>query len=145
MLALNSGGLCPSLKKDLTCFSVMPISPGFASNTWCSLLLSPEPVPSRIPLNQFSPLTGLLSAPFQNPALPFLLGLRFESPVWCVRISICVSFSSFGLSIQEVACGLCGPLTWAAPFSKMHLMNVLVDWPLKLEADVVDAYLIEGY
>lgn len=44
-------------------------------NTWCGLSLCPQS--PCLKDHQFSPLTGLLSAPFRNPALPFLLGLRF--------------------------------------------------------------------
>ena len=112
-----------AMEKDHTCLSGIPISAWLRLSTRGSALPCPQSLCFQGHLNQFSPLTGLLSAPFRNPALPFLLGLRFwitylvcedlqfYSPILHLHF---ISFSSFGLSIQG-GHGLCSPLTLAAP------------------------------
>lgn len=72
-----------AMEKDHICLSGIPSLSGIPISAWLRLstrgpaLPCPQSPCLQGHLNQFSPLTGLLSAPFQNPALPFLLGLRF--------------------------------------------------------------------
>ena len=75
-LALNSGEPAPSHEKGprlLLCDARFCLAS--PPNTWCGLSLCPQSL--CLQDHQFSLLTGLLPAPFRNPALPFLLGLRF--------------------------------------------------------------------
>lgn len=95
-------------------------------------------------LNQLL-LSSLLSVPFPNPVVLFLVGLHLQIPyLMCGYLPFYSHFLSGTVNAER---------TWAVPsdrcssqHSKPYLMSVLdEEEPLKFKADIANAYLIDGY